>query len=115
MIESWIQSRKRKVGSADSGSDSGVDETYVQPDNPLVHARGDSAKSEVVSDEVREYQGEEPPYDEALHSTLITQGIMQSGQGISPKVVVNAPCGLLSVTTTAACTLSIELLAISDM
>lgn len=115
MIESWLGSRKRKVGSTDSGSDSGVDETYVVPDNPLVHARGDSFKSEDVADEVREYQGEEPPYAEASQALLMTQGKVHSDTGIIGSAVVNAPCGLLNVVNSATCGYVIELLAITDM
>lgn len=112
MINSWIDSRRKPVGL---DADDQVESAKFGTDNPLLHARGDSFKSERLVGEVREFQSEEPPYDDTISESVMTQGILKSNADLIGERVVQVPCGLLQVDFTAACTLEFELLAITDM
>jgi hypothetical protein len=112
MINTWIDSRRKPTGlDADDVTESAL----VGTDNPLLHARGDSFTSELLVEEVREFQSEEPPYDDSISESVITQGILKSNADLIGERVVQVPCGLLQVDFTAACTLEFELIAITDM
>lgn len=112
MISSWINSRKKPTGlDADNATESAL----MSLDNPLMAARGSAFQSEKIVEEVREFQAEEPPYDDSTSEGLCVQGILKSNADLIGERLVQVPCGLLQVTFTAACTLEFELVAITDM
>ena len=116
MIESWLGSRKKPLGADDNTGGDSVDEDLVfDQDNPLLLARGGNASSELMLDEVREMQKEEPPYTEDDFVSAYTQARVRSDQHITGECDIVAPCGLVSVTTTAACTVIFTLTGIGDM
>lgn len=115
MIESWLGSRKKYAGAA-SGDGSEVQEDLVfDVDNPLLLARGGDFSSETMLDEVRDLQKDEPPYTEDDFVTAYTQARVRSDQHVIGECDLVAPCGLVQVTTTAACTLIFTLTGIGDM
>jgi hypothetical protein len=112
MIESWLGSRKKAIGLT---SDDVPESLAFDQDNPLLLARGNSVISEVMLDEVRELQKDEPPYTEADHSGLYTQAIVKTNSDLMAECDILAPCGLVDVTTTAAATVVFTLVGIGDM
>lgn len=113
MIESWIGSRKHPAG-ADGISD--VPESSVfDTDNPLLVTRGGALHSEMLLDEVQDLQKDEPPYDAQDFDGLYTQALIKTNADLSNGADIMAPCGLVKVTTTAACTLVFTLIGITDM
>lgn len=112
MNSSWIDSRRKPTGlDADDATESAL----VGTDNPLLQARGSALQSETLVEEVREFQQEEPPYDDTISEGVVAQGILKSNADLIGERVVQVPLGLLQVDFTAACTLEFELLAITDM
>jgi hypothetical protein len=116
MVESWLGSRKKPLGADDNTGGDSVDEDLVfDQDNPLLLARGNNLASEVMLDEIREMQKEEPPYTEADFTSAYTQALVKTNVDLSAECDIVAPCGLVSVTTTAACTVVFTLVGIGDM
>jgi hypothetical protein len=117
MIESWLDSRKKPLGADDSSlSDDSVDEDLVfGQDNPLLLARGGGAHSKLLLDEIRDLQKDEPPYTEADFASAYTQAMVKTNADLMAECDIVAPCGLVQVTTTAACTLVFTLVGIGDM
>lgn len=116
MIESWLGSRKKRLGADDNTGGDSVDEDLVfDQDNPLLLARGGNAASERMLDEVREMQKEEPPYTESDFTSAYTQALVKTNADLYAECDIVAPCGLVSVTTTAACTVVFTLTGIGDM
>ena len=115
MIESWLGSR-RKYAGASSGDGSEVQEDDVfDQDNPLLLARGGALHSEMMLDEVRDLQKDEPPYTEDEFIGTYKQAIVKTDANLSSSCDIIAPCGLVQVTTTAAATLVFTLVGIGDM
>ena len=114
MIESWIGSRKTTIGSTAAGSDVPEDLVFDQ-DNPLLLARGGQLSSEMLLDEVRDLQKDEPPYDAQDFDNAQVQAIVKSNTDLMGECDIIAPCGLVQVTTTAAATLVFTLVGIGDM
>ncbi len=112
MLTSWIDSRKKPSGL---DGDSVTESQLVGTDNPLLHTRGRAFTTELLVEEVREFQAEEPPYDDALSEAVMVQGMLKSNADLIGERMVQVPLGLLQVSFTAACTLEFELLAITDM
>lgn len=112
MIESWLGSRKQMIGN---DSDSVPESLAFDQDNPLLLARGGDLTSEMMLDEVRDLQKDEPPYDNQDFDGLYTQGKATSNANLMAQCDIIAPCGLVRVTTTAACTLIFTLVGIGDM
>ena len=116
MIESWLGSRKKPLGADDSTGGDTVDEDLVfDTDNPLLLARGGSLHSEAMLGEVAEMQKEEPPYTEADFKSAYTQAMVKTNADLMAECDIIAPCGLVSVTTTAAATVVFTLVGIGDM
>lgn len=116
MIESWLGSRKKPLGADDNTGGDTIDEDLVfDQDNPLLLARGGNAASERMLDEVREMQKEEPPYTESDFTSAYTQALVKTNADLYAECDIVAPCGLVSVTTTAACTVVFTLVGIGDM
>ena len=115
MVESWLGSRKKYAGS-DGADGSEVQEDLVfDQDNPLLLARGGSASSELMLDEVRDLQKDEPPYTESDFVSSYTQALVKTNTDLYGECDIIAPCGLVEVTTTAAATLIFTLVGIGDM
>lgn len=112
MIESWLGSRKKAIGLT---SDDVPESLAFDQDNPLLLARGNSVVSEVMLDEVRELQKDEPPYAEQDYDGLYTQAIVKTNTDLMAECDILAPCGLVDVTTTAAATVVFTLVGIGDM
>lgn len=113
MIQSWLGSRKSYPG-AESNTD--VSESLVfNTNNPLLLARGGNTASELLLDEVRDLQKDEPPYDGQDFVNPYTQAIVRSNADLYGECDIIAPCGLVQVTTTAACTMVFTLVGIGDM
>lgn len=112
MIESWMGARRKHIG-LDGGAVS--EALQVEADNPLLAARYDKISSATLIDETRKLQAEEPPYTEAVSKALLRQGTVTSVGGSDAQMIVNAPCGLMAVNFTQACSFTIELIGISDM
>ena len=112
MIESWLGSRKKAIGLT---SDDVPESLAFDQDNPLLLARGNSLASEVMLDEVRDLQKDEPPYDEQDHDGLYTQALVKTNADLMAECDILAPCGLVQVTTTAAATVVFTLVGIGDM
>jgi hypothetical protein len=116
MIESWMASRKTPLGADDTTGDDSVDEDLLfGQDNPLLLARGGNVASELMLDEVRDLQKDEPPYSESDFISVYTQGIVNTDANLMGECDIIAPCGLVQVTTTAACTVLFTLVGIGDM
>lgn len=117
MIESWLDSRKKPLGADDNNSgDDSVDEDLVfGQDNPLLLARGGGVHSKLMLDEIRDLQKDEPPYTEDDFSSVYTQAIVRSNSDLHGECDIVAPCGFVSVTTTAAATVVFTLTGIGDM
>ena len=114
MIESWLGSRKQPIG-ADDGVSEVQEATVFDQDNPLLLARGGRLSSEMLIDEVRDLQKDEPPYTEADFNDAQTQAIVKTNADLMGECDIIAPCGLVQVTTTAAATLVFTLVGIGDM
>lgn len=115
MIESWLGSRKKYAG-ADGGDGSEMQEDLVfDQDNPLLLARGGNVASKIMLDEVRDLQKDEPPYTESDFIGAYKQAIVNSNADLMGQCDILAPCGLVQVSTTAACTLVFTLVGIGDM
>lgn len=112
MINSWLASRKSTTGT---DSDNVPASKIFDQDNPLLLARGGSLSSEMMLDEVRDLQADEPPYDNQDFDELYTQAIVKTNADLSASADIVAPCGLVNVTTTAACTILFTLIGITDM
>jgi hypothetical protein len=112
MIKSWLESRKSTTGT---DSDNVPASKIFDQDNPLLLARGGSLSSEMMLDEVRDLQADEPPYDNQDFDDLYTQAIVKTNADLSASADIVAPCGLVNVTTTAACTILFTLIGITDM
>jgi hypothetical protein len=116
MISSWLGSRKKPLGADDSVDGDDVNEDLVfDQDNPLILARGGTLASELMLDEVRDLQKDEPPYIEGDFDDLYTQARVNTDANLMSECDIIAPCGLVSVTTTAACTMVFTLVGIGDM
>ena len=116
MIESWLGSRKTPLGADDSTDGDSVDEDLVfGQDNPLLLARIGNLASEKMLDEVRDLQKDEPPYTESDFSGAYTQARVNTDANLMGECDIIAPCGLVQVTTSAACTLIFTLVGIGDM
>ncbi len=112
MINSWLGSRRSATGlEADSVPPSKI----FDQDNPLLYARGGHLHSELLLDEVRDLQADKPPYDNQDFDDLYTQAIVKTNADLSASADIVAPCGLVKVTTTAACTVLFTLIGITDM
>lgn len=115
MIESWLGSRRKYAGS-DGGDGSEVQEDSVfDQDNPLLLARGGELHSEMLLDEVRDLQKDEPPYTESDFVDLYVQAKMKCSGDLMAETDLIAPCGLVEVTTAGACILIFTLVGIGDM
>jgi hypothetical protein len=115
MIESWLDSRKKYAG-AESGDSSEVQEDLVfGQDNPLLLARMGNLASEMMLDEVRDLQKDEPPYTEDDFIAAYTQARVNTDANLMGECDIIAPCGLVQVTTSAACTLIFTLVGTGDM
>ncbi len=115
MIESWLGSRRKYAGADGAdGSEKQEDDIFDQ-DNPLLLARGGNSSSEMLLDETRDLQKDEPPYTESDFVSPFTQAIVKSNADLMAQCDILAPCGLVQVTTTAACTLVFTLVGIGDM
>lgn len=112
MINSWIDSRKSRQGT---GTADVPDHETFGADNPLILARADDLAGETLLDEVRDLQQDKAPYVETQMDELYIQSILKSNGTDVAVGMVSAPCGLLNVTTTAACDLIITLTGITDM
>lgn len=116
MIESWLGSRKKPLGADDNIAGDSVNEDLVfDQDNPLLLARGGTLASEVMLDEVRDMQKEEPPYSEGDFTSSYTQAKVKTNADLYGECDIIAPCGLVEVTTTAAATVIFTLVGIGDM
>ena len=116
MIESWLNSRKKPLGADDNSLDDSVDDDLVfGQDNPLLLARGGGLHSEMMLDEVRDLQKDEPPYTEADFIGHYTQAVVQTDANLMAECDIIAPCGFVRVTTTAAATVLFTLVGIGDM
>lgn len=116
MIESWLGSRKKPLGADDTIAGDSVNEDLVfDQDNPLLLARGGTLASEVMLDEVRDMQKEEPPYSEGDFTSSYTQAKVKTNADLYGECDIIAPCGLVEVTTTAAATVIFTLVGIGDM
>lgn len=113
MIQSWLGSRKQPVGA--DGSSAVPEDLVFDQDNPLLLARGGSLTSEMMLDEVRDLQKDEPPYDNVLMSEPYTQAIVRSNADLFGECDILAPLGFVQISTTAACTLVFTLVGIGDM
>ena len=113
MIESWLGSRKGPAG-AESGT-SVPASLQIDQDNPLQLARGNRVSSELMLDEIRDLQVDEPPYDHLNLAGLYTQAIVKTNEHLMAECDIVAPCGLVKVTTTAASTIVFTLVGIGDM
>lgn len=113
MINSWLGSRKQPIGG--DGTSSVPEDLVFDQDNPLLLARGGSVSSEMLLDEVRDLQKDEPPYDEQDFDGLYTQALVKTNADLYGECDILAPCGFVDVTTTAACTLVFTLVGIGDM
>lgn len=114
MINSWLGSRKQPIG-ADDGVSEVQEATVFDQDNPLLLARGGRLSSEMLLDEVRDLQKDEPPYTEADFDSAYTQAIVKTNVNNWASCDIVAPCGLVQVTTTVATTLIFTLVGIGDM
>lgn len=112
MIQSWLGSRKSPVGP---GTTDVSENLVIDEDNPLVLARGGDLSTEMLLDEVRDLQKDEAPYDHQDFDGLYTQAIVKSNADLMAECDIIAPCGLVQVTTTAACTVVFTLAGIGDM
>jgi hypothetical protein len=113
MIESWLGSRK-SIAGAEAGTD--VSENLVfDEDNPLVLSRGGSLHSEMLLDEVRDLQKDEPPYDGQDFDGTYVQAKMKCSGDLMAECDILAPCGLVEVTTAGACILIFTLTGIGEM
>ena len=116
MIESWLDSRKKPLGADDTTAGDTVDEDLVfGQDNPLLLARGGTLASELMLDEIRDLQKDEPPYSESDFISSYTQARVNTDANLMAECDIIAPCGLVEVTTTAACTVVFTLVGIGDM
>lgn len=113
MINSWLGSRRQPIGA--DGTSSVPEDLVFDQDNPLLLARGGALTSETLLDEVRDLQKDEPPYDEQDFDSLYVQGKATSNANLMAECDIVAPCGLVKVTTTAACTMIFTLVGIGDM
>ncbi len=114
MINSWLESRRAPTGA--SAADTVDEAQKFEQDNPLLLARGNAgSSSEMLLDEVRDLQSDEPPYDHQDFDGLYTQAIVKTNADLSAAADIVAPCGLVQVTTTAACTVLFTLVGITDM
>lgn len=112
MINSWLGSRRSTTGT---DGDTVAASKLFDADNPLILARGNSLHSETLSDEVIDLQADLPPYDNQDFDALCTQGVVKTNADLSAAADIMAPCGLVNVTTTAACIMVISLIGITDM
>lgn len=112
MIDSWLGSRRKNVGLT---SDTVTESELFDADNPLLLTRQGELSSQAMLDEVRDLQADLPPYDEATHSALFTQGVVEHSGSDMGVINVSAPCGWINVVTTQPATLEITLLGITDM
>ena len=112
MIESWLGSRKKHIGQE---SDDVPESLVFDQDNPLLLARGGSITSEMLLDEVRDLQKDEPPYDEQDFNGSYVQAKVKTNADLMGECDIIAPCGLVEVTTTAAATVIFTLVGIGDM
>ncbi len=115
MITSWLGSRRKYAGADGSDSSEVQEDSVFDQDNPLILARGGDSASEVLLDEVRDLQKDEPPYTESDFTDPFTQAIVNSNADLMGQCDILAPCGLVQVTTTAACTMVFTLVGIGDM
>lgn len=116
MIESWLGSRKKPLGADDTTDGDSVDEDLVfDQDNPLMLARGGGLHSEMMLDEVRDLQKDEPPYSESDFISAYVQAKVKTNADLYSECDIIAPCGLVEVTTTAAATVIFTLVGIGDM
>lgn len=112
MINSWLGSRKSRTGT---DGDTVPASKVFDEDNPLILARGGELSSAMLLDEVRDLQADLPPYDNQDFDALYTQAIVKTNADLMSQCDIIAPCGLVEVTTTAACTLVFTLVGIGDM
>lgn len=116
MIESWLGSRKKPLGADDTTAGDSVDEDLVfDEDNPLLLARGGNLASTTMLDEIRDLQKDEPPYSESDFISAYTQGRVKTNADLYGECDIVAPCGLVQVSTTSACTVIFTLVGIGDM
>lgn len=115
MINSWLGSRKKYAGADNTDSSEIQEDRAFDADNPLILARGSSASSQMLLDEVRDTQKDEPPYVDAEMDGLFTQAMIQTDANQTGVADIVAPLGLVKVTTTAACTLIFTLVGSGDM
>ena len=112
MIASWLGSRKSTTGT---DSDTVPASKIFDNDNPLLLARGGNVSSAMLLDEVRDLQADLPPYDNQDFDNLYTQALVKTNANLMSECDLIAPCGLVRVTTTAACTVVFTLVGIGDM
>ncbi len=113
LINSWVASRATAIGAR--GSEVVPESLQIGDDNPLLFARMDKVSSEALLDEARDTVLDEAPYIDSDMDELFTQAIINHSAADTGLATVSAPCGWLNVATTAAATLEITLLGISDM
>lgn len=77
MIQSWTENRR--------GWNAPQSESTIQPDNPLAFARMSESSSYLLNEEVRDEQGQAPPYSnkddddaESPFATLFINGVIES-------------------------------------
>ena len=112
MISSWLGSRRKTIGQE---ADDVPESLVFNLTNPLLMTRQGDVSSKKMLDEVRDLQKDEPPYDEQDFDGTYTQALVKTNADLYGECDIIAPCGLVEVTTTAACTLVFTLVGIGDM
>ena len=115
MINSWLGSRRKYAGADNTDSSEIQEDRLFDSNNPLLFAREDDVKSQMMLEEVRDVQKDEPPYVDSEMDSLFTQDVVQTDANQTGISDIVAPLGLVKVTTTAACTLVFTLVGIGDM
>jgi hypothetical protein len=115
MIESWLGSRKKPIGLGNTVLNEMHEDLVFDQYNPLLLARGGTASSGQMLEEIRDLQKDEPPYLEVDFTDVYTQAMVQTSANLSAECDIVSPCGLVQVNTTAACTVIFTLTGIGDM
>ena len=112
MISSWLGSRRKTIGQE---ADNVPESLVFNLTNPLLMTRQGDISSKRLLDEVRDLQKDEAPYDEQDFDSTYTQALVKTNADLYGECDIIAPCGLVEVTTTAACTVIFTLVGIGDM
>ena len=99
IIASWLNARRKTVGTSVDGSD---EEAIDHETNPLYNLLSGTMASEEVLEIVEESQKEEPPYSptDDEHRDMQFQGSMYSSQHQADYTIIECPAGLMRAVIT---------------